>query len=237
MEPGGQIVVTTSRDAALTPPGPDPSVPRMSLQLVPFREDDRAVLQALVCGPALADEFDVFTDADYLDHKLADPYRDRDCTLIAREDGEPAGFCIAFRIPRPEGGAWAALRIGVVERFQRNHIATALLAAARRELEGRAIPGGLHEIVMSAWRPNPAAAAFATGHGFHHVRWSGEVRLASAKSHKASGRQLASLYAGETVEASPRPPNSQRLPLASIQLAALSRAPGTLAAAGVPLVP
>ena len=172
--------MTTSRDAALTPPGPDPSVPRMSLQLVPFREDDRAVLQALVCDPALGDEFDVFTDADYLDHKLADPYRDRDCTLIAREDGEPAGFCIAFRIPRPEGGAWAALRIGVVERFQRNHIATALLAAARRELEGRAIPGGLHEIVMSAWRPNPAAAAFATGHGFHHVRCFWKMERAAA---------------------------------------------------------
>ena len=86
----------------------------------------------------------------------------------------------AVRIPRPEGGAWAALRIGVAERFQRNHIATALLAAARRELEGRAIPGGLHEIVMSAWRPNPAAAAFAARHGFHHVRCFWKMERAAA---------------------------------------------------------
>jgi mycothiol synthase len=81
-----------------------------------------------------------------------------------------AGVCITYLLPRPEGGAWAAVRIGVAQRFQRRGVATALFAAVRRELEGRALPGGLRELAFSAWRPNEAAAAFAARHGFGHVR-------------------------------------------------------------------
>ena len=152
----------------------------MSLQLAPFREDDRAALLALVCGPTLAEEFDALTQPDSLDHKLADPFCDRGSTLIAREHGEPAGFCIAFRIPRPAGGAWAALRIGVAGPFRRRGIATALLGAARRALEAQGIPGGLQEIVMAAWRPNQAGEAFAARHGFGHVRCFWKMERATA---------------------------------------------------------
>ena len=142
----------------------------MSIQIAPCREDDRGALHTLVRDPALALEFDALAEPAYLDHKFADPLCDRDCTLIARTDGAVAGFTIAYLLPRAEGGVWAALRIGVAGRFQRRGIATALLAAARRDLEGRAIPGGLSEIMMSAWRPNEGAAAFAARHGFRHVR-------------------------------------------------------------------
>ena len=142
----------------------------MSIQIAPCREDDRGALLTLVRDPALAQEFDALAEPAYLDHKLDDPLCDRDCTLIARADGVVAAFTIAYLLPRAEGGAWAALRIGVAGRFRRRGIATALLAAARRDLEGRAIPGGLSEIMMSAWQPNEGAAAFAARRGFRHVR-------------------------------------------------------------------
>src|SRR3989442_10542008 len=142
----------------------------MALHVAPYRADDLPVLRALLQDPALAAEFDTLLEPDYLDHKLADPLRDRDSTLLARADRELAGFCIAFLLPRAEGGVWAMLRIGVAERFRRRGIASALLEAARRVLERRPIPGGLSEIVTSAWRPNPGAGAFAARRGFRPVR-------------------------------------------------------------------
>jgi len=156
----------------------------MSLAIASYREDDLAALRTLVHDPSLAGEFDALIESEYLDHKLADPLRDRDATLLAREGGEPAGFCIAFVLPRAEGGVWAALRIGVAEPFRRRGVASALLAAARLDLERREVAGGLHEMVMSAWRPNPTARAFAARHGFRHVRqlWQME-REAEGRSH------------------------------------------------------
>jgi len=142
----------------------------MSLALAPYREDDLAALRSLVRDPSLAYEFDALVEPDYLDHKLADSLRDRDATLLAREGGEPVGFCITFLLPRAEGGVWAALRIGVPERLRRRGIGSALLAAARRNLLARSIAGGVAEITMSASRPNEAVGAFAARHGFRAVR-------------------------------------------------------------------
>ena len=142
----------------------------MSLQIDSYRDEDRGTLEALLRDPALVDEFDALLEPSFLERKLTDPLRDRGATLIAKWNGEPAGFCITFVLPRAEGGVWAALRIGVPGRFQRRGIASALLAAARRDLERRPIAGGLDEIVMSAWQPNEAAAAFAARHGFRYAR-------------------------------------------------------------------
>ena len=142
----------------------------MNLQIARYETADREVLLALVRDPALEREFDSLADPEYLDHKLADSYCDRDATLIARVAGEPLGFSLVYLLPRAEGGAWAAVRVGVAGRHQRQGIGTALLVAARRALEARAIPGGLQEIIMSAWRPNPAAEAFAARHGFRAAR-------------------------------------------------------------------
>ncbi|HEY2956371.1 MAG TPA: GNAT family N-acetyltransferase [Candidatus Eisenbacteria bacterium] len=153
----------------------------MALQIAPYRADDLATLRSLVRDPALVTEFDTFAEPAYLDHKLADALRDRDATLIARSDGEPAGFCFAFLLPRADGGSWAAFRIGVAGRFRRRGVASALLAAARGDLEHRAIAGGLHEIVMSAWRPNEPAAAFAARHGFQHVRGLWKMECAAER--------------------------------------------------------
>ena len=45
---------------------------------------------------------------------------------------------------------------------------------------GRAIRGRLSEILVSAWRPNEAAAAFAARHGFRHVRCFWKMDRATA---------------------------------------------------------
>jgi mycothiol synthase len=142
----------------------------MSLEITPSDDSGRAAILALARDPALESEYDAFAEPDFLDRKLGDPYCDRAATLIAREDGEPVGFSIVYVLPRSEGGAWAAVRIGVAGRRQRQGIGTALYTAARRALEDRAIPGGLREIIIATWRPNPAAEAFAARHGFQHVR-------------------------------------------------------------------
>ena len=147
----------------------------MSLHIERYEDADRAVLDALIRDPALAQEFDSLAEAEYLDRKLGDSYCDREATRIARMDGEPAGFCITYLLPRAEGGSWAAVRIGVAGRFRRRGIATALLAAARRALEGGAIAGGLREIMMAAWRPNEAEAGFAAHHGFQHAQTRGST--------------------------------------------------------------
>ena len=142
----------------------------MSLEITPADDAGRDAILALARDPALELEFDALAEPNFLDRKLGDPYCDRAATLIAREDGEPVGCSIAYVLPRTEGGAWAAARIGVAGRRQRRGIGTALYNAVRRALEARAIPGGLQEIIMNTWRPNPAAEAFLARHGFHHAR-------------------------------------------------------------------
>jgi len=152
----------------------------MSLEITPSDDAGRDDILTLARDPALEREYDAFAEPGYLDRKLGDPYCDRDATLIARVNGEPVGFSLVYVLPRTEGGAWAAVRIGVAGRHQRQGIGTALYGAARRALEARAIPGGLQEIIMSTWRPNPAAEAFIARHGFHHARCFWKMDRATA---------------------------------------------------------
>src|SRR5205814_2203817 len=84
----------------LTAPRPVTSVRRMSLHIERYEDADRAMLDALIRDPTLAREFDSLAEAEYLDRKLGDSYCDREATRIARMDGEPAGFCITYLLPR-----------------------------------------------------------------------------------------------------------------------------------------
>ena len=59
----------------------------MSIPLAPYRAEDRDALLGLVRDAALALEFDALAEPDYLDHKLAEPFCDRDTTLLARVAG------------------------------------------------------------------------------------------------------------------------------------------------------
>ena len=142
----------------------------MSIEISVLREEERDLVGSLAGDAALSAEFDVLAERSYLDHKLSDPLCARDCSLLARVHGELAGFTITYLLPRAEGGSWAAIRVGVAGRFQRRGIGSALHAEVRARLARRDIAGGLRAIVMSAWRPNHAAAAFAARHGYTAVR-------------------------------------------------------------------
>ena len=156
----------------------------MSLDISRSGEDERGVLLALIRDPALVLEFDALAEPDYLEHKLSDPLCVRECTLLARWKGEPAGFGFAYVLPRAEGGAWGALRIGVAGGARRRGIGSALHAALTRGLGARTTPGGLRELTLSAWRPNEAAAAFAQRHGYGHARTFWKMERPSAGSAK-----------------------------------------------------
>jgi mycothiol synthase len=127
-------------------------------------------IRELIADPSLTHEFEPLREPGHLEQKLGDPLRAHEATLFARVDGERAGFTIAFVVPRAEGGVWASVRIGVIERFRRHGAGRALFEAARRAIELRADGGTLHEIVISAWRANEAAEAFAARLGLRHVR-------------------------------------------------------------------
>jgi len=128
-----------------------------------------ASLRALARDPSLAHEFaQLQTDAGF-DDMMGDPMLPPDLRWIATVDGTPAGFAFSF-LAHTHGGAFAMVRIGVVERFRRRGVGTVLLATAAAGLEAIRDADGLYELSLSAWQPNPAAEGFATRHGFRHAR-------------------------------------------------------------------
>jgi len=152
----------------------------MTLAIAPCRPDEIETLRGLLAQPSLAQEFHALLEPGMLAQKFDDSFRDRDATLLARAGGEPVGACITFLIPRAGGGSWAAIRIGVSDPHRRLGVGSALLAEARRVIDARAIAGGLRDVMMGAWRPNLAGAAFAGRHGFRPDRifWRMERSLA-----------------------------------------------------------
>ena len=142
----------------------------MSLEIARSTEAERIILLELVRDPALVEEYEALAEPDYLEHKLSDPLCVPECTLLARWKGAPVGFGYAYALPRAEGGAWGALRIGVVGGARRRGFGSALHEALTRRLEAHPTPGGVRELTQSAWRPNQAAAAFAARHGYRHAR-------------------------------------------------------------------
>jgi mycothiol synthase len=141
----------------------------MSCVIAPCRTDDLATLRALARHPSLASEFEPLqTDAGFAD-LMGDPFLLPELRWIARMDGEPAGFCFAFVAPTHDG-AFAMIRLGVVEPHRRRGIGDALLACGITSIAGLPASLGVRELNLSAWDPNAAAAAFAARHGFRHAR-------------------------------------------------------------------
>jgi len=151
----------------------------MSVDLRPYAAADLETLRALIASPSLAPEFDVFTPPGKLEETLGDSFFDRESSWIGSLNGEPAGFCLTFVMPRAAGGAWARMRLGVAEPFRRRGLGTALFEAAAGRLAARPVPGGLHELSLTAWLPNDGARAFAIRHSFRHRRseWRAERPL------------------------------------------------------------
>jgi mycothiol synthase len=130
---------------------------------------DLPALHALVSEPALASEFRKLVPGGALAAWWRDPYLDRDLCQVATDGDAIAGFTLGFSVPALGGGTWAALRLGVRPESRRRGIGSALFAHARERIVARGAPAA--ELSLSAWQPNPAAAAFAAHLGFPHARW------------------------------------------------------------------
>jgi mycothiol synthase len=141
----------------------------MPLVIAPCRHDDLPTLRALARDPSLAHEFEPLQTDEGFDDLMGDPFLPRELRWIAAVDGTPAGFCFCFLAPT-HGGSFAMARLGVIEPYRRRGVGTALLAAICAAIEPIRERRGLSELSVSAWEPNPAAAAFAARHGFGHAR-------------------------------------------------------------------
>lgn len=141
----------------------------MSHNVSPCGAEHMGSLRTLARDPSLAHEFaQLQTDAGF-DDMMGDPMLPAELRWIAADEGIPAGFAFSF-LAHTHGGAFAMVRIGVVERFRRRGVGTALLERATRELHGIRDQHGIYEMSLSAWQPNPAAEGFAARHGFRHSR-------------------------------------------------------------------
>jgi len=141
----------------------------MSRTVVPCGAEHLASLRALARDPSLAHEFAQLQTDPGFDDMMGDPLLPPELRWIAIVDGVPAGFAFSF-LAHTHGGAFAMVRIGVVERFRRRGIGTALLERAHTELHAVRDAHGLYELSLSAWQPNPGAENFAARHGFRHAR-------------------------------------------------------------------
>jgi mycothiol synthase len=141
----------------------------MSFVIAPCRTDDLATLKALARHPSLADEFEPLQSDPGFDDLMGDPRLPPELRWIASADGMPAGFCFAFLAPT-HGGAFAMIRLGVVEHHRRRGAGEALLAACTGALAGYRRSHGLNELNLSAWSPNSAGESFARRHGYVHAR-------------------------------------------------------------------
>ena len=143
----------------------------MSVEIVPYESRHLETLRRLVRDGGLAGEFDFLVQPGQLEEKLTDPYLAPDCVFLGRDGGRTVGFSLAFVVPATGGGAWAAIRLGVDASARRRGLGSALLARVAERLASSRFEGGVHELGLAAFMPNPAAEAFAAAHGFEHTRW------------------------------------------------------------------
>ncbi len=121
----------------------------MALAVAPCRVDDLPTLRALARDPSLAHEFEPLqTDAGF-DDLMGDPFVAPELRWIASVDGTPAGFAFSFLAPT-HGGSFAMVRLGVIERYRRGGVGTALLAVTCSRLGALRERHGLRELSVSA---------------------------------------------------------------------------------------
>jgi GNAT superfamily N-acetyltransferase len=139
----------------------------MSFTVRAYEPADDATLHSLIGAPGIREQYDKFAGPDGIERMLADPYLPTAGVRLAFADGEPAGFSFPFVLPGPPA-PWAALRGAVLPRFRRRGIGRALHDAVVAWLPTH---GPVRELALSAWEPEPGAAAFAAALGYQHDRW------------------------------------------------------------------
>lgn len=136
----------------------------MPLTVAP--ETDLDALAVLISHPSLIAEFELWQGR--VASAFEDPFHPRELTWVAREDGVPVGFALAYVLPSTRE-CFAMIRIGVLESHRRRGIGTQLLGLALPAV--RAFAPDCREASINAWVPNEAASGFAARHGFAHARY------------------------------------------------------------------
>ena len=143
----------------------------MSHAIVPCRKsDDIEVVRALITHPSLLGEFGMLALPGMLEDSWEDPYADFELRWLALVDGVPAGTLFTLVLPSTDH-AWAMIRLGVTEPYQRRGLGTALLDACLARLTEQKAARRLTEFCLGAWIPSASATGFAARHGFAHARF------------------------------------------------------------------
>lgn len=142
----------------------------MPLEIRSYTPADHAPLTALINDPAIIDQFEKIAGPDGVRDLLSEPVTHPQGVLLARLDGAPVGFSIAYVLPQASG-AFGMQRVGVLEPFRRQGIGLALLRESERFLRTQAMAPDLNEAGLSAWLPNPGGESLAAQAGYVHQRF------------------------------------------------------------------
>jgi len=142
----------------------------MSLEIRSYTPAEHAPLTALINDAAIVDQFEKIAGPNGVRDLLSEPVTHPEGILLARLDGVPVGFSIAYVLPQASGG-FGMQRVGVLEAHRRKGIGLALLRASERFLLEQRQVVGLDEAGLSSWLPNDAGEALAARAGYAHQRY------------------------------------------------------------------
>jgi len=142
----------------------------MSLEIRSYTPADHDALSALINDAAIVDQFEKIAGPTGVRDLLSEPVTHPEGILLARLDGVPVGFSIAYVLPQSSGG-FGMQRVGVLESYRRQGIGLALLRASERFLASQQKVEALDEAGLSAWLPNDGGEALAARAGYVHQRY------------------------------------------------------------------
>ncbi|MEO7868289.1 MAG: GNAT family N-acetyltransferase [Candidatus Eisenbacteria bacterium] len=140
------------------------------MEIHSYRAADHNQLVALINDPAIVDQFEKIAGPNGVRDLLSEPVTHPEGIMLARLDGVPAGFSIAYVLPQASGG-FGMQRVGVLQPFRRQGIGLALLRASEHFLLTQQKVAGLDEAGLSAWVPNEGAEALAARADYVHQRY------------------------------------------------------------------
>lgn len=142
----------------------------MSIRIDSYLPADHDALVALINDAAIVDQFEKISGPHGVRDLLSEPVTHPEGVLLARLDGVPVGFSIAYVLPQSSGG-FGMQQVGVLEPYRRQGIGLALLRASEKFLATQEKVAGLDEAGLSAWVPNDGGEALAARAGYVHQRY------------------------------------------------------------------